>query len=69
MKIRVGFDVSYACTQPIPMIVMLNIHHSRAADLIEPDRIRTEPPVPLRPYRDSFGNWCTRLIAPAGEYG
>jgi transglutaminase-like putative cysteine protease len=66
MKIRVGYDVHYECTQPIPMIVMLNIHHSRAADLIEPDRIQTDPPVPLRPYRDSFGNWCTRLVAPAG---
>jgi transglutaminase-like putative cysteine protease len=24
--------------------------------------------VPLATYRDGFGNWCTRLIAPAGQF-
>jgi transglutaminase-like putative cysteine protease len=24
--------------------------------------------VPLGSYRDAFGNWCTRLVAPAGEF-
>jgi transglutaminase-like putative cysteine protease len=27
----------------------------------------TEPWVPLALYRDGFGNWCTRLVAPAGQ--
>jgi transglutaminase-like putative cysteine protease len=27
----------------------------------------TEPSLPLRGYRDGFGNWCTRLVAPAGK--
>jgi transglutaminase-like putative cysteine protease len=67
MKIRVGYDLSYECAQAVPMIVMLNIHYSRAADVIQPDHIRTEPAVPLRSYRDSFGNWCTRLVAPPGH--
>jgi transglutaminase-like putative cysteine protease len=48
------------------MIAMLNIHYSRAADIIRFDLIQTHPPVPLSPYRDSFGNWCTRLVAPPG---
>jgi len=26
----------------------------------------TDPWVPLTLYRDGFGNWCTRLVAPAG---
>jgi hypothetical protein len=43
MKIRVGYDLNYDCAQPVPMIVMLNIHYSRASDLIQPDRIRTDP--------------------------
>ncbi|MBV8400386.1 MAG: transglutaminase family protein [Acetobacteraceae bacterium] len=67
MKIRVGYDISYDCAQPVPMIVMLNIHYSRAADVIKPDHMRTDPYVPLRFYRDSFGNWCTRLVAPPGR--
>jgi transglutaminase-like putative cysteine protease len=67
MKIRVGYDLSYECTQPVPMVVTLNIHYSRAGDVIQPDHMRTEPSVPLRSYRDSFGNWCTRLVAPPGR--
>jgi transglutaminase-like putative cysteine protease len=27
----------------------------------------TDPAVPIRSYRDGFGNWCTRLVAPAGS--
>ncbi len=32
------------------------------------DTIVTEPAVPLSMYRDGFGNWCTRLIAPPGGF-
>jgi transglutaminase-like putative cysteine protease len=66
MQISVGYDISFACPRPLPMIVMLNIHYSRASDIVYPDYLRTEPVVPLSGYRDSFGNWCTRLIAPPG---
>jgi transglutaminase-like putative cysteine protease len=50
------------------MILALNIHYSRAADLVRPDYLITEPPVPLTAYRDLFGNWCSRLVAPAGTF-
>ena len=66
MKIRVGYDIVYECPQPTPMVLMVNIHHSRADDIIEPDIIRTDPVVPASSYFDGFGNWCTRLVAPAG---
>ncbi len=46
---------------------MLNIHHSRAADIIVPDKLTTTPPVPVATYRDVFGNWCSRIVAPQGE--
>ncbi len=49
------------------MIFMVNIHHSRAADILAPDLMMTDPALPLVPYRDGFGNWCTRLMAPAGR--
>lgn len=67
MIIRVGYDLTYETPQPLPMIVTLAIHYSRASDIIHPDYMKTDPPVPLRAYRDSFGNWCTRLVAPAGR--
>jgi transglutaminase-like putative cysteine protease len=66
MQIRVGFDLVYRCPQPTPMILVLNIHYSRVSDLVTPDRITVVPSVPIQAYRDMFGNWCTRLVAPAG---
>jgi transglutaminase-like putative cysteine protease len=45
----------------------LNVHHSRVSDLEAPDHVLTDPPVPVSGYRDGFGNWCTRLVAPAGR--
>jgi hypothetical protein len=26
-----------------------------------------DPPVPRAAYRDGFGNWCTRIVAPEGR--
>ena len=49
------------------MILNLQVHYTRAADLIRPDQMLTEPWVPLTLYRDGFGNWCTRLVAPPGQ--
>ena len=67
MLIRVGFELVYQCPQPTPMVVQLNVHYSRASDLVRPDHLLVHPVVPLSSYRDSFGNWCTRLVAPAGS--
>jgi transglutaminase-like putative cysteine protease len=67
VQIRVGYELIYDCPQPTPMVLMLNIHHSRAGDIIEPDLMITDPFVPMRSYRDGFGNWCTRIVAPAGR--
>jgi transglutaminase-like putative cysteine protease len=67
MRIRVGYELKYTFPQPTPMILTLSIHYSRAADLVHPDHMFTDPVVPIRAYRDGFGNWCTRIVAPAGQ--
>jgi transglutaminase-like putative cysteine protease len=67
LKIRIGYELTYRCPQPTPMILNLNVHHTRVADLDYPDHVRTNPAVPLRLYRDGFGNWCTRLVLPNGS--
>ncbi len=67
MKIRIGYELNYECTQPTPMILMLNVHFSRVSDMIIPDHLHTDPSIPIRAYRDSFGNWCTRIVAPPGH--
>jgi transglutaminase-like putative cysteine protease len=36
-------------------------------DIVVPDRLMTEPFIPLSGYRDEFGNWCYRGLAPAGR--
>jgi transglutaminase-like putative cysteine protease len=67
LEIRVGYELIYECPQPTPMMLALNIHYSRASDLIVPDHLTTSPAVPVSAYRDGFGNWCTRLVAPTGR--
>lgn len=66
MDICFGYELVYTCSQPLPMILMLHAHPSRTANLKRPDRMITEPAVPLDVYSDRFGNTCTRLVAPAG---
>src|SRR3954447_24623653 len=71
MQIKVGFEIAYAAVQPTPMVIMLSIHPSRHADIVGTETIVAEPVVaepgvPIGFYRDSFGNVCGRLGAPAG---
>ncbi len=49
------------------MILMVNVHYSRASDIVTPDLLTTDPQTPITAYRDSFGNWCTRIVAPIGR--
>lgn len=50
------------------MIALLNIHFSRADELEAPDRVMTNPATPIDGYRDGFGNWVVRLVAPPGRF-
>ena len=67
MLIKVGCELVYECPQPTPMLLVLNIHYSRASDIVVPDRLVMCPAVPMTAYRDGFGNWVTRIVAPAGS--
>jgi len=67
MQIRLGYELVYDCPQPTPMLLMLNVHYTRVSDLVEPDHLVTSPAIPIRGYRDGFGNWCSRIVAPAGQ--
>ena len=68
MRIHLGCDLHFEFPQITPMIVTLNVHFSRVSELERPDYLKTKPPVPVEAYRDSFGNWCSRLVAPAGRF-
>lgn len=67
MRISAGCEIIYDCPQPTPMLLMISPHPSRLPDLRGPHEMRFDPPIPHRNYRDSFGNTCTRITAPAGR--
>jgi transglutaminase-like putative cysteine protease len=67
MQIRLGYELIYDCPQPTPMLVTLSIHFSRVSDLVVPDHLITTPSIPISAYRDGFGNWCSRIVAPKGK--
>ena len=67
MQIRVGFEMLYEFVGRTPMVLMLNVHPSRAPDVIKPDHLRIAPSLPVARYTDAFGNICTRLVAPPGQ--
>jgi transglutaminase-like putative cysteine protease len=67
IQIRVGCELLYQFPQPTPAILVLNIHYTRASDIVRPDHILVSPNVPIAAYRDTFGNWCSRILAPAGR--
>src|ERR1700731_3808108 len=67
MKIRVGYELIYDFPKSTPVIMVLGTHFTRASDVIVPDHLITSPSVPISPYRDVFGNWCSRIVAPAGR--
>jgi transglutaminase-like putative cysteine protease len=66
MQIRIGFELMYECLQPTPMLLMVNVHHTRSSDLVVPDHLVADPPTPILRYQDAFGNCCSRIVAPAG---
>jgi transglutaminase-like putative cysteine protease len=67
VKLRIGYELQYEFPQPTPVIMMLNIHFTRVSDLVMPDHIVLDPSVPISGYRDGFGNWCSRMLAPTGR--
>ncbi|KPQ05615.1 MAG: transglutaminase-like protein [Rhodobacteraceae bacterium HLUCCA12] len=68
MLIRAGCRMQLYLPQPTPLIAMLSVHQSRHRDLMRTDALVTSPVLPFAGYRDGFGNWCTRLTAPAGAF-
>jgi transglutaminase-like putative cysteine protease len=67
MHFRTGFELSYTFPQPTPIILVVKIHESRAADIVVPDTLVASPAIPITSYVDGFGNHCNRVVAPAGR--
>ena len=64
--IRIGYDIQFQIPTRVAMVALLSVHPSRAGDLLEPDELKTEPEVKVTHYIDTFGNRCSRFVAPPG---
>jgi len=62
MLIEAGYNIAFDCPAQTPMLLQLNVHPSRVADLLTADRIASDPALPMRSYLDLFGNRVTRVV-------
>jgi len=54
--IRAGFEIAFECPGPAPMLLQVHVRPERAADLVTPEQLRTDPPTHYSTYIDDFGN-------------
>ncbi|MCP1548472.1 MULTISPECIES: transglutaminase-like domain-containing protein [Methylorubrum] len=67
MLIRTGYEITFETDAATPMSLLLSLHPSRQGDLRSPEAIVFDPPISQRQMLDSFGNVCTRIVAPPGR--
>jgi transglutaminase-like putative cysteine protease len=66
MILRLGYDIEFELPAPAVMVALLNVHPSRLPELRAPDELGVEPAVAVETFIDSFGNRCSRFLAPQG---
>ena len=66
MLIRVGYDIRFEVPQAVSFLALLRVHPSRQSDLETPDPPALDPRIAVDEFLDSFGNLCSRFLAPEG---
>jgi len=73
MLIRSEFDIQFHLPQTLPIVAMLRLHPSLDAQVREPEQLLIEhidgqavSTIAVEEYIDSFGNRCSRFVAPQG---
>jgi transglutaminase-like putative cysteine protease len=66
MLIRYGYEMTFECPTPTPMVCQLDVHPSRAIAVRSELPFEASPFVESRLYADVFGNRCRRFTAPQG---
>jgi len=67
MLIRIGYEIVFDVPAPAPMVLVLGTRPEWDGQFRRPGRLHVEPEVPVEHYTDTFGNRCSRLIAPKGR--
>ena len=68
MRVRIGYEFDIRVPRDTPLILMVTPEKARHRDFVAPERVVTDPTVPVRRFRDRYGNICQRLVAPAGNF-
>src|SRR5215213_8883215 len=66
MRVRVGCEFQYQTQMPVPMLMLVRARPDADHQTCYESQW-TDPSIPLREYRDSFGNPCWRLVLPTGD--
>lgn len=65
MRVRVGCEFRYESDGPVPAVVLVRARPDGANRIVYESRWAT-PSLPVREYRDGYGNACWRLAFPGG---
>jgi transglutaminase-like putative cysteine protease len=67
MYIRAGYEITFDCPSPTPMLLELSVHPTRVHDLRTPHALQFSRPVQFSEYQDAYDNTCHRVTLPAGS--
>ena len=67
MQIQIGYDLRFTAPLPTPMLLLLHTVPNRYY-LPQPEQLSIHPSVHSEMFFDTYGNRCTRLLAPAGAF-
>jgi transglutaminase-like putative cysteine protease len=68
MLIRYGYEMTFNCPQPTPMVSLLDAHPEVSHAIRYQSALVTQPSISTITYFDGFGNNVRRFIAPAGDF-
>ncbi len=67
MKLRVSCDLQFSIAVPTPFILMLR-PRSGTQQWVAREEYLISPRIPVHEFTDNHGNFCQRLVAPAGFF-
>ena len=67
MRLRVGCELNYEVPHEAPLIIKVKLRDSRYHTTVK-ERVELEPHVDMHEFRDEFGNYTWRLMAPQGAF-
>ncbi|MDM0043294.1 transglutaminase family protein [Variovorax dokdonensis] len=69
MLIKIGYDIELALeasTAPSALVFLVQVHPTRAHDLVDGEHLSITPGLSVDHYRDGFDNKCARVQVPPG---